>query len=46
MFKKSAKLLLVLAILFSFNSITAKEEGQDGTCQGHPFCEKGDNGSN
>ena len=46
MLRKSAKLLLVLSILFSFNSLIAKEEGQDGTCQGHPFCEEGDFGQN
>ena len=42
MFKKIAMLFVVLS--FSFNSLVAKENGQDGTCQGHPTCEEGDFG--
>ena len=44
MFKKIAMLLVVLSVSFSFNSLVAKENGQDGTCQGHPTCEEGDFG--
>ena len=45
MLKKIAMLLAVLSVTFSFNSLVAKENGQDGTCQGHPTCEEGDFGS-
>ena len=44
MFKKIAMLLVVLSVTFSFNSLVAKENTQDGTCQGHPTCEEGDFG--
>ena len=44
MLKKIAMLLAVLSVTFSFNSLVAKESGQDGTCQGHPTCEEGDFG--
>ena len=44
MLKKSAKFLLILSILLSVSSVNAKEEGEDSTCQGHPFCEEGDFG--
>ena len=44
MFKKIAMLFFVLSFSFSFNSLVAKENGQDSTCQGHPTCEEGDFG--
>ena len=42
MFKKKSILFVIVCDFLAFQGVNAKDNSQDGSCQGHPTCEQGD----